>query len=195
MDLRRLWHTIRLITIRSGPGRADYIRKQNVFASMGKECDYMPRIIPLYPNLIKIGNHVNIASHVQFHTHDTVHSAIGIDNDYIADKVKGYSFPESIGCIEIGDHVFIGANSCIEYNVRIGSNVVITAGSVVTSDIPSNSVARGNPAKVICTLEQYIKLRAAKDKSKSHGEYAHQTGAYINKELEKHLWKEFYEER
>ena len=63
---------------------------------------------------------------------------------------------------EIGRHVFIGAGTHIGYNVKIEDNVVVTAGSVVTNDIPSNSVVRGNPAKVICTLSQFLSIRAAK---------------------------------
>jgi len=51
--------------------------------------------------------------------------------------------------IYIGNNVWIGANSVILPEVRIGDNVVIGAGSVVTKDIPSNSVAVGNPCKVI----------------------------------------------
>lgn len=50
---------------------------------------------------------------------------------------------------EIGDNVYIGPSVCIVENVKIGSNVVIGAGSVVTKDIPSNSTAAGNYAKVI----------------------------------------------
>lgn len=51
--------------------------------------------------------------------------------------------------IIIGRHVWIGANSIILPNVIIGDNVTIGAGSVVTKDIPSNSIAVGNPCRVI----------------------------------------------
>ncbi len=53
------------------------------------------------------------------------------------------------GCPRIGNHVDIGANVCIIGDVVIGDNVVIGAGSVVVKDIPANSVAVGNPAKVL----------------------------------------------
>lgn len=49
----------------------------------------------------------------------------------------------------IGDNVYIGPNSCIVENVKIGNNVTIGAGSVVTKDIPDNATAVGNYAKVI----------------------------------------------
>lgn len=51
--------------------------------------------------------------------------------------------------IEIGDNVWIGAKSCIISGVKIGSNSVIGAGSVVTKDCPSDAVMAGNPARVI----------------------------------------------
>ena len=57
------------------------------------------------------------------------------------------------GGIFIGNNVWIGANCCILPNVHIGDNCVIGAGSVVTKDIPSNSVAAGNPAKVIKKID------------------------------------------
>jgi serine O-acetyltransferase len=50
---------------------------------------------------------------------------------------------------EIGDNVYIGPSVCIVENVKIGSNVCIGAGSVVTKNIPENSTAAGNYAKVL----------------------------------------------
>lgn len=54
--------------------------------------------------------------------------------------------------ITIGDRCWIGGSVTILAGVTIGDNVTIGAGSVVTKDIPSNSVAVGNPARVIKTL-------------------------------------------
>ena len=53
----------------------------------------------------------------------------------------------------IGDNVTVGANVTIVGPVRVGNNVTIGAGSVVVKDIPDNSVAVGNPARVIKTIE------------------------------------------
>lgn len=49
----------------------------------------------------------------------------------------------------IGDNTYIGPNVCIVEDVRIGNNVTIGAGSVVTKDIPDNATAAGNYAKVL----------------------------------------------
>lgn len=53
------------------------------------------------------------------------------------------------GKIEIGDFVQIGAGSIILKDVVIGDNVIIGAGTVVKKNIPSNSIAYGNPLKII----------------------------------------------
>lgn len=54
--------------------------------------------------------------------------------------------------ITVGSNVWFGGNVTVLPGVTIGDNVVIGAGSVVTHDIPSNSVAVGNPCRVIRTL-------------------------------------------
>lgn len=54
--------------------------------------------------------------------------------------------------VQIHNNVWIGMRSIICKGVSIGENSVIGAGSVVTRDIPSNSVAAGNPARVVKTL-------------------------------------------
>ncbi len=49
----------------------------------------------------------------------------------------------------IGENVSIGTSSTIMCGIKIGNNVLIGAGSVVTHDIPENAIAYGNPARVI----------------------------------------------
>lgn len=57
--------------------------------------------------------------------------------------------------VVLNGNVFFGNNCIILPGVTIGDNVVIGAGSVVTKDIPSNTVAAGVPARVIKTIEEY----------------------------------------
>ena len=55
--------------------------------------------------------------------------------------------------VTIGNDVWIGCGAIINPGVSIGDNVIIGSGSIVTKDIPSNSLAVGNPARVIRTLD------------------------------------------
>ena len=57
--------------------------------------------------------------------------------------------------ITIGNNVWIGANSTVLPEVSIGNNVIIGANSLVSKNIPSNSVAVGNPCRVIKPKENY----------------------------------------
>lgn len=91
--------------------------------------------------LIEIGNNVGIAPEVYLLAHDVNTMS-----------VMGYV---KIGKIVIRDNAHIGARSLIMPGVTIGENSIIGAGSVVTKSIPDNVVAAGNPAKIICTLDEY----------------------------------------
>ncbi|MFD1901362.1 DapH/DapD/GlmU-related protein [Enterococcus termitis] len=56
--------------------------------------------------------------------------------------------------VTIEDNCWIGANTTICPGVTIGENSVIGAGSIVTKDIPANSVAVGNPCKVLREINE-----------------------------------------
>ena len=90
---------------------------------------------------ITIGNNVFIAPNVciitEEHAMDVEQRLAGLE----------YTHP-----VNIGDNVWICAGAIILPGVTINANSVIGAGSVVTKDIPPNSLAVGNPCKVIRTL-------------------------------------------
>lgn len=104
------------------------------------------------PWMVEIGRDVKIARGAVIMTHgydwSVLRGAYG--------EVSG-----SCGKVTIGDNVFLGAGCVILKGVTIGSNVIVGAGSIVTKDIPPDSVAAGNPARVIMTLEQYRQKRRA----------------------------------
>jgi len=55
--------------------------------------------------------------------------------------------------INIGSNVWLAKNVIVTPGVSIGDNVIVTAGSVVTTNIPDNSIAGGNPAKILTELK------------------------------------------
>lgn len=56
--------------------------------------------------------------------------------------------------ISVGNNVWIGGNVTVLPGVTIGNNVTIGAGSVVTRDIPDNTLAVGNPCRVIKSIDE-----------------------------------------
>ena len=183
MTLKRLWQSFRLLTIRSASARTEYIRKKHVYGAIGENCSIQKRKVPLYANLIRLGNNVHIASNVSFLTHDV--SYLTLNN--MADIVEQGRVQERIGCIEIGDNVFIGSGTHILYDTKIGSNVIIGTCSVITKDIPDNCVVAGVPAKVIGTFDDYVE----KMKVQQYPPELRPRGQEVSDELAKLMWNEF----
>lgn len=96
---------------------------------------------PSHCYLISIGNNCVFAPNVRLIAHDAS-----------AKHVVGYA---KIGRIDIGDNCFLGDSVIVLPGVRIGSNSIVGAGSIVTKDIPPDSVAAGNPARVLCSAADY----------------------------------------
>lgn len=72
-----------------------------------------------------------------------------IDEEGNFDDSIEYTFLNIKKPVKIGNRCWIGANAIILPGVTIGDNVVIGAGSIVTKDMPSNTIAVGSPARVI----------------------------------------------
>lgn len=100
------------------------------------------RMDPSHCWLISIGDDVTLANKVQILAHD--------------DTTRVYTGYGRIGRVIIGDRVFVGANSTILMNTKIGNDVIIGAGSLVANDIPDNCIVAGVPAKVIGKTNEYI---------------------------------------
>ncbi len=151
MDWYRIRHTIGMCFTLDSMNRAKYLKKHDIFRSVGDNCMVMFRKIPLYPKLISLGNNVWIASNVSLVPHDVIHHMV----NYMKWEAV---LPENIGCIDIKDNVFIGANTTVLPNVSIGPDTIVAAGTLVNKSIGSG-VYGGVPARYICSLEDLIDKR------------------------------------
>jgi len=146
--LKRLWWHIK-IRLYDEYTVANFYR-ETFGVVIGTNCRILDRRLGLFggePYLVEIGDKVTIAEDVKFITHD---GGVGV----LRNKHPGLNV---FGKIKIRDNCFIGVNSIIMPNVMIASNSVIGAGSVVTKNVPPNSVVAGVPAKIVCSLDDYEK--------------------------------------
>jgi len=88
----------------------------------------------LYPTGIHIGENTLVASGVTILSHDHCKRVSG--NPILADTY-------------IGKRCFIAVNATILPGIRIGNEVIVGAGAVVSRDVPSNVIVAGNPAKIV----------------------------------------------
>ncbi len=138
---------------------------KEIFAEVGENCYVEP---PLHANwgcnthfgksvyanfgLTLVDDaHIYVGDYVMFGPHVTVATAgHPIAPELRADKVGQFNIP-----VRIGNNVWIGAHAVILPGITIGDNSVIGAGSVVTKDIPANTVAAGNPCKVLRPINEH----------------------------------------
>lgn len=141
--------------------RADYLTEDliDMGLTVGKNFERMNGTIldPSHCWLITIGDNVTLAPRVHVLAHDasTCHHL-------------GYA---RIGRVDIGNNVFVGTSTVILPGVKIGDNSVIGANSTVSRDIPPNVVAAGSPARVICTIDEFIERNKKKmEEGRVYGE-------------------------
>lgn len=118
---------------------------------------------PSHCFLITIGDNCTICPNVRLIAHDAS-----------SKKLLGFT---KIGPIVIGDNCFLGDSVIVLADVKIGDNCIVGAGSVVTHDIPENCVAAGNPARILCSTQEYRKKIALIAKNKT----IFSTGYYIDR--------------
>jgi len=109
----------------------------------------------LYPKGIHIGENTLIASGSIILSHDHCKR---VDNNQPL-LVNTY----------IGKNCFIAVNAVILPGVKIGNEVIVGAGSVVTKDVPSNNVVAGNPAKILRSGISMNDFAALKNWNKKDG--------------------------
>tara|TARA_B100000963_G_C22618883_1_gene668814 strand:+ start:1077 stop:1694 length:618 start_codon:yes stop_codon:yes gene_type:complete len=105
----------------------------NALIEIGNNCGFSGTVIGAFTK-IKIGNNVKCGA-----------NTLITDSDWHLDDYRSGNPKPVI----IGDNVWLGVNVTVLKGVTIGENSLIGAGSVVTKDIPPNTIAVGNPCKII----------------------------------------------
>jgi len=161
-----------------------FLRKKGI--KIGQNCMFYQGISTIWiditrPSLVDIGDNVAFNKNFQLYTHD------------FASKVflhKFKTFIPSSGRVKIGNNVSFGADCTVLKGATIGDNCFIGLGSIVSKDIPANSVAMGRPAKVVYTIEQYFEQRK-KECVQEAFDYARSIKERFNRQPR---LQEFYEE-
>lgn len=132
--------------------RTTYIRKTNpvrwareLGVTVGQHTEISPEThFSDEPYLISIGSHVQVTRAVTFHTHG-------------GGNVLRRKYPDfdCFGKVIVEDWVYLGAECKIMPGVTIGEGSLVAAGSVVTKSVPPGSVVAGNPARYICSVDEY----------------------------------------
>lgn len=118
---------------------------KHIGVKMGKNCHVSTREFGSEPYLITIGNNVALTSNVAIHCHG-------------GGRVARRQIPDFdiFGKVIIEDWAYIGSGAQILPGVTIGEGALVAAGSIVTKSVPAGMVVAGNPAKIICSVNDYI---------------------------------------
>ena len=109
-----------------------YIYRKFLKMIIGQNTSFAYKVSPdlFYPELISVGNNSVIGYNTTILTHEIL--------------VNEYRY----GRVDIGSHTLIGANVTILPGVKIGHNVMIKAGTIVSKDVPNDTIAFGNPMQI-----------------------------------------------
>lgn len=119
-----------------------YARRIGV--KIGEHCLIDTRNWPSEPYLITIGDYVQVTYGVSIYTHG--------GGNAIRERYPDFDI---FGKVIIEDWAYIGAYSQIMPGVTIGEGALVAAGSVVTKSVAPHTVVGGNPARYICTTEEF----------------------------------------
>lgn len=127
-----------------------YLRRKGVSIGEGTAFFGHVTVDSTRPCLVEIGKNCILTDGVILLTHSF---------DWAVLREKYHEVFSSSGKLVLEDNVFIGTNAVVLKGVKIGRNTIIGAGSIVTHDIPANSVAAGNPRRVIMSLDEFYEKR------------------------------------
>ena len=135
---------IRKLKLRYGSQKTVTKTLRKMGVRIGEGCRIYTTNFGSEPWLIRIGNRVCISNDVTFVNHNL--------NWPFQEKYESLT---GFAPIDIRDNCQIGIGVTVLPNVTIGPNAIVGACSVVTKDVPPDTVVAGNPARAICTMQEY----------------------------------------
>lgn len=112
---------------------------------IGKNCLIATRNWSSEPYLVTIGDNVAVTASVSIHTHG--------GGSIARQQIPDFDY---FGKVVIKDNAYIGYGAQIMAGVTIGEGALVAAGSIVTKSVPDHCVVGGNPAKIICSTQEFI---------------------------------------
>lgn len=158
---------------------AEMLRRRGDFYSMGEHCYIDPHAQIEDRVLIRLGNNVRIATCTML-GHD---GSVNMINRAYGLKL------DNVGKIDIRDNVYIGYGSIILPGVTIGPNAIVSAGSVVRSDVAEGDIVAGIPAKRVGRLEISVAMLKAKNQKFPWRELIEKRDAEYDAEMEPELMR------
>lgn len=137
----------------SGIEWAEMLRERGDFYAMGENCSIDPHARILDRAYIRLGKNVRLSNCSVF-GHD---GAVNMINRAFGLRL------DSVGKVDIRDNVYIGYGAIVLPDVTIGPNAIVSAGSVVRSDVAEGDVVAGVPAKRVGRLEMSVAMLKAKN--------------------------------
>ena len=151
---------------------------RHIGVNIGKNCLIDTRCWSTEPYLVSIGNNVQLTHNVSIHTHGGGHCVR-----------KNHPNFDVFGKVVIEDWVYIGSYSQIMPGVTIGEGALVAAGSVVTKSVAPHTVVGGNPARFICTTDDYYERNKTFDVGTKGLTQVEKKGILLSLEEEKFISK------
>jgi acetyltransferase-like isoleucine patch superfamily enzyme len=173
----RLESLYRRLVQPSGIEWAEMLRERGDFYAMGEHCSIDAHARILDREYIRLGNNVRLSNCSVF-GHD---GAVNMIN-----RAFGLCL-DSVGKVDIRDNVYIGYGAIILPGVTIGPNAIVSAGSVVRSDVTEGDVVAGVPAKRVGRLEMSVAMLKAKNQKFPWRDLIERRAREFDSELEPEL--------
>jgi acetyltransferase-like isoleucine patch superfamily enzyme len=156
----------------------EYVRKWGRLHHVGEDCSILTSTVFTDPEYVSLGNNVHFSDC----------TILGHDGSIaMLDHALGEAL-DSVGYVVIHDNVFIGHSAIVMPNCSIGPNAIVATGSIVTKDVPPNTVVGGVPATTIASFDEHVERIRERSRSLPWYDLIEQRGAKgFDAELEPEL--------